>query len=1014
MKFGSATRRSIRFSIFVGVLAGCVFSGSGAFADTPLTVANFYLEISRSIAGYDSTIPTAPKTFTISGEIDMAEALANKVDSDSDGIGDSNFSIGQVVFSGEFRDTLIGSNGATLSNLSNTLFDTVSGRITNLSIDSSNVGVNGRGILANEILSTGVVDNVKVDGLLNYTNYSGSTGGIAGTNYGEIKNSTSLADIMSSTTANVGGIIGVNEGSVFNSNSSGNITSSADNYYYLQNVGGIAGTSSGTIEKSTSTSNVLGKTNVGGLVGYLSGEILNSSAEDGAQVGSNFTFDFRPPAYSYVGGLVGFATDTSWIFKSNSNATVTGSTNIGGLVGGGVVKIEKSSASGEVNGTESNIGGLVGQAETSSSIDDSYSSATVNGNSAASVGGLVGNLNGMIENSYSQGNVFGQTYVGGLAGNSSSTSDVRSSFAKGLVQGGDYSGGLIGDNEGFLSNSYSMGSVLGGSYVGGLVGRSSKDVNNSYVNSIGGVTGTSGGYLAGYVGGLAGYLSGNIKNSYALISGSVSGNRNFVGGLVGSIDGDIENTYAKVLGSVSSSGTYQAWDPYGLNIGGLTGFIDGDISNSFSEIGNDIYGAWAVGGLAGNVDGQINNSGSQVSGDVYTTNSGNGAAGLVGNISGKVLSSFAVVGGDVTGSTYVGGLAAITYGDIENSHARISGQIVGADSVGGIVGSIQGASIINSDVIVGSDVEGTGYVGALAGRFETDNSKKIQHSHAVVNGSVLRNSTIQNFLVGRIGTGKLTDSYFLINNMNEIQVTNSLRVSDLAAEVAASGTELTYTADYVWNVNQNPSLPSLLNVVSTSPSTSWAESGFCNQGFPYLIALTSFYENNCEDPTPPLVPTPTLDRPIRERVEREVREVTESRAPEKIEKSFGFKNETPLPRSAPISFVELTEKIDLAKVKAVEIAPTSNVKVVAKTGEALQISLKSESKEPVELWVKCPDGTWLLAGVITFNENGKAILPPLQFKNAGDYSLVLSKPSADSAKGSAPLNQTGSLLVAVR
>jgi hypothetical protein len=82
-------------------------------------------------------------------------------------------------------------------------------------------------------------------------------------------------------------------------------------------------------------------------------------------------------------------------------------------------------------------------------------------------------------------------------------------------------------------------------------------------------------------------------------------------------------------------------------------------------------------------------------------------------------------------------------------------------------------------------------------------------------------------------------------------------------------------------------------------------------------------------------------------------------------------------------------------------------------GDALQISMKSEGKEQVELWVKSPDGTWLLAGLIIFDENGFAILPPLQFKNVGDYSLVLNKPNAGSAKGSAPLNQTGSLLVAV-
>ena len=144
-----------------------------------------------------------------------------------------------------------------------------------------------------------------------------------------------------------------------------------------------------------------------------------------------------------------------------------------------------------------------------------------------------------------------------------------------------------------------------------------------------------------------------------------------------------------------------------------------------------------------------------------------------------------------------------------------------------------------------------------------------------------------------------------------------------------------------------------------------------------------------------------------------MREVIETRTPEKIEKLDGFKKDATVTKDAEIAFVEPTEKIDVAKVKAVEIAPTANVKVVAKAREVLQISLKSGSKEPVELWVKSPDGKWLLAGVITFDKDGKAILPPLKFKNVGNYSLVLSKPTADSAKGSAPLDQIGSLLVAV-
>jgi hypothetical protein len=154
--------------------------------------------------------------------------------------------------------------------------------------------------------------------------------------------------------------------------------------------------------------------------------------------------------------------------------------------------------------------------------------------------------------------------------------------------------------------------------------------------------------------------------------------------------------------------------------------------------------------------------------------------------------------------------------------------------------------------------------------------------------------------------------------------------------------------------------------------------------------------------------------PVRlERAERQSRVNIETKPLEKIEKTLGFKNESPLPKGAVITFIESLEKIELAKIKAVEVSVIANVRVNAKAGEALQISLKSDSKEPVELWVKSPDGSWLLAGVITFDNDGNAILPPLQFKNAGDYTLVLNKPSTDSAKGSAPLNQTGSLLVAV-
>jgi hypothetical protein len=206
-----------------------------------------------------------------------------------------------------------------------------------------------------------------------------------------------------------------------------------------------------------------------------------------------------------------------------------------------------------------------------------------------------------------------------------------------------------------------------------------------------------------------------------------------------------------------------------------------------------------------------------------------------------------------------------------------------------------------------------------------------------------------------------------------------------------------------------PAFPTILETINpSSDPTTFAQSACYNDENPYLVSLLESYESSCGGGTPP-PPTP----PARERIEREFREVVETRTPEKIEKLDGFKKDATVIKDAVIAFVEPTEKLEVAKVKAVEVSATANVRVNTKAGEALQISLKSGSKDPVELWVKSPDGKWLLAGVITFDKDGKAILPPLKFKSVGNYSLVLSKPTADSAKGSAPLNQTGSLLVAV-
>ena len=148
-----------------------------------------------------------------------------------------------------------------------------------------------------------------------------------------------------------------------------------------------------------------------------------------------------------------------------------------------------------------------------------------------SIGGLVGDNEGTVSNSYSTGSVTGTGWVGGLVGVNFGT--VSNSYSTGSVTGDERVGGLVGWNEAApVSNSYSTGSVTGHYSVGGLVGATSGTVSNSY--STGSVTGDVN------VGGLVGENTGTVSKSYS--TGNVTGNSS-VGGLAGENSGTVSNSF---------------------------------------------------------------------------------------------------------------------------------------------------------------------------------------------------------------------------------------------------------------------------------------------------------------------------------------------------------------------------------------------------------------------------------------------------------------------------------------
>ncbi|HHD15582.1 MAG TPA: hypothetical protein ENK47_02620, partial [Euryarchaeota archaeon] len=291
------------------------------------------------------------------------------------------------------------------------------------------------------------------------------------------------------------------------------------------NVGGITGYCSGEICDTTFHSKIKGNSKLGGLIGAQIGNRINNCSgyaniaggdELGGLIGcdqegnvDNCHVTGMVQGSKKVGGLIGIISGfyhqgypIGHIFTSSSNVTVKGTDNVGGLAGKCSGKVMDSFSIGDVQGNNY-CGGLIGY--TNDRVHTSYSNVNVSGTNDY-IGGLIGKTINDVVKCYSNSTVNGQDYIGGLCG--WSTSLVELSFSRGNVSGAWQVGGMIGFSEGNIENCYSTSKVIGNRRVGGLIGRSLSDkIEHCY--SMGEVKGD------GDVGGLVGLgWTNSNKNSF--------------------------------------------------------------------------------------------------------------------------------------------------------------------------------------------------------------------------------------------------------------------------------------------------------------------------------------------------------------------------------------------------------------------------------------------------------------------------------------------------------------------
>ncbi|WP_066020437.1 MULTISPECIES: fibronectin type III domain-containing protein [Clostridium] len=215
----------------------------------------------------------------------------------------------------------------------------------------------------------------------------------------------------------------------------------------------------------------------------------------------------------------------------------------------------------------------------------------IGGNHTGAIAGY--SENSTIDNCSASGTIYGYVYTGGLIGQGNNETNINNSSSSVSVSGidpivgqktdtGQRIGGLAGELTGNITGSYVTGDVISksGDYVGGLVGVLTGDITKSYVDNNVKSQGS-------YVGGLAGWLHGHVYQSYAV--GVVIASLDNVGGLVG-------YSYAayniSTLNSIENCFNLKLVQ--GRNyVGGIQGFDEGS-TNTVGDHGYDYNYSWVT------------------------------------------------------------------------------------------------------------------------------------------------------------------------------------------------------------------------------------------------------------------------------------------------------------------------------------------------------------------------------------------------------------------------------------
>jgi hypothetical protein len=449
-----------------------------------------------------------------------------------------------------------------------------------------------------------------------------------------------------------------------------------------------------------------------------------------------------PENYGDSAGLFGYVGEGGVIKNVGlEGGSINGSYKVGGIVGRSFGTVQNCYNTGTVNGVDY-VGGIVGynysNGNGTAEVTNCYNTGAVTGTGNYDyVGGIVGNNHasggGTVEvtNCYNTGTVTGTgnyANVGGIVGSNyapGGTANVTNCYNTGAVTGtADYAevGGIVGNNyapggTANVTNCYNTGAVTGtgsNAKVGGIVGYNyapgggtAKVANCYYDRNVVTVPGATSENNWNAIGENKGDTT--VTNVKGLTTAEMTGTGALTN--MGFSDTSVwlvkENTdfytfYPHLKGfEYDNSGSNSDWASRKLKANAMEISNYAELKAFANEVNNngrtdlnailtaDIVAddeAWTpIGNITNYYEGIFDGDGHKIIG-LTTPSDYGGYAGLFNRVAeGGVIQNVGLEGGKIKGNEYVGGIAGLNFGTIQNCYntSDVNG---GEINVGGIVG----------------------------------------------------------------------------------------------------------------------------------------------------------------------------------------------------------------------------------------------------------------------------------------------------------------------------------------